>query len=170
MAGDDIQEMIDNMPVLARRRIEAMVLGPMIRAFQEEVGEDRANRIARQVIEDLAKEQGARLREKAGGGDIDSYVASKGAWTANNALEIEVVRKDLSHYDYNVTRCRYAEMYRELGMEDLGYIFSCGRDFNFPKGFNSNMKLRRTQTIMEGASYCDFRYELASDREDEDCE
>lgn len=151
---------IDSMPVLVRRRIEAMVLGPMIRAFQDEFGEQEANRVARRVIEEIARDQGAAFARKVGGDDIPTYVASKGAWTANNALKIDVLEMDENRYDYNVTRCRYAEMYRELGMKDLGFIFSCGRDFNFPAGYNKNLKLTRTQTIMQGAAFCDFRYEM----------
>jgi hypothetical protein len=48
-------------------------------------------------------------------------------------------------------------------MQDLGFIVSCGRDFNFPAGFNKNMKLTRSQTIMQGASHCDFRYEMVEE-------
>ncbi|MCH7906844.1 MAG: L-2-amino-thiazoline-4-carboxylic acid hydrolase [Chloroflexi bacterium] len=151
---------IDSMPVLVRRRIEAMVLGPMIRAFQDEFGEQEANRVAKRVIEEVAQNQGAAFAQKVGGDDIPTYVANKGAWTANNALEIDVLEMDEKRYDYNVTRCRYAEMYRELGMQDLGFIFSCGRDFNFPAGYNKNLKLTRSQTIMQGAAFCDFRYEM----------
>ena len=151
---------IDSMPVLVRRRIEAMVLGPMIRAFQDEFGEQEANRVAKRVIEEIAQDQGAAFAQKVGGDDIPTYVANKGAWTANNALEIDVLEMDESRYDYNVTRCRYAEMYRDLGMQDLGFIFSCGRDFNFPAGYNKNLKLTRSQTIMQGAAFCDFRYEM----------
>ena len=151
---------IDSMPVLVRRRIEAMVLGPMIRAFQDEFGEQEANRVAKRVIEEVAQNQGAAFAQKVGGDDIPTYVANKGAWTANNALEIDVLEMDEKRYDYNVTRCRYAEMYRELGMPDLGFIFSCGRDFNFPAGYNKNLKLTRSQTIMQGAAFCDFRYEM----------
>lgn len=151
---------IDSMPVLVRRRIEAMVLGPMIRAFQDEFGEQEANRVAQRVIEEIAKDQGAAFAKNAGGDGIAAYVAGKGAWTANNALEIDVLEMDEKRYDYNVTRCRYAEMYRDLGMQDLGFIFSCGRDFNFPAGYNKNLKLSRTQTIMQGAAFCNFRYEM----------
>ena len=63
-------------------------------------------------------------------------------------------------YDFDVTRCRYAEMYRDLGYVDLGVIFSCGRDWCFARGFNPDIELTRTQTIMEGAPICDFRYSL----------
>jgi hypothetical protein len=58
----------------------------------------------------------------------------------------------------NVTRCRYTELYEKMGLLQLGVIFSCGRDFALIKGFNEKIILKRTQTIMEGAPYCDFRY------------
>ncbi|MBW2409434.1 MAG: L-2-amino-thiazoline-4-carboxylic acid hydrolase [Deltaproteobacteria bacterium] len=41
---------------------------------------------------------------------------------------------------------------------ELGTILSCSRDFALIKGFNPKINLKRTQTIMEGASYCDFSY------------
>ena len=35
----------------------------------------------------------------------------------------------------------------------------------FDPGYNPKMELTRTQTIMKGAPYCDFRYRLKSDKE-----
>jgi len=61
-------------------------------------------------------------------------------------------------FDYNVTRCRYAELYQALGLAELGFVFSCNRDFALIEGFNGGIELTRTQTIMQGAPYCDFRY------------
>jgi hypothetical protein len=49
-------------------------------------------------------------------------------------------------------------MYRRLGLEELGPILSCGRDGAMIDGFNPQIDFERTQTLMEGASHCDFRY------------
>jgi hypothetical protein len=49
-------------------------------------------------------------------------------------------------------------MYRALGLADLGRSLSCQRDYALAKGFNPAIQLERTQTIMEGASHCDFRF------------
>ena len=57
-----------------------------------------------------------------------------------------------------VTRCRYAEMYRAMGLAELGAILSCNRDGAFCEGYDPKLKLERTQTIMGGASHCNFRY------------
>ena len=60
--------------------------------------------------------------------------------------------------DFNVRRCRYAEFYKELGLADLGYLMHCNRDHAMIEGLNPDLKLTRTQTVMEGASHCDFRF------------
>ncbi|MEX0762493.1 MAG: L-2-amino-thiazoline-4-carboxylic acid hydrolase [Dehalococcoidia bacterium] len=153
---------IDNMSVLDRRRIEAMVLGPMIRAFQEEIGVERANAVARRVMTQIAQKQGAEFADRIGRGDLESFAKNKDAWRRNGALQIKVLSSSKGEYAFDVTRCRYAEMYRELGYGDLGEIFSCTRDFEFSRGFNPDVTLTRTQTIMNGASHCDFRYRLTS--------
>jgi hypothetical protein len=51
-------------------------------------------------------------------------------------------------------------MYRALGIPELGAILSCGRDGALGEGFNPALRLVRTQTIMEGAPCCDFRYRM----------
>jgi L-2-amino-thiazoline-4-carboxylic acid hydrolase-like protein len=79
---------------------------------------------------------------------------------AGGALEREDLELTDTTYDYNIVRCKYAEIYRELGLADLGVVLSCGRDFVMFEGFNPNLKLTRTQTIMEGADFCDFRLTL----------
>ena len=61
-------------------------------------------------------------------------------------------------YSFNVSRCRYAEMYRVLGQADLGAALSCNRDYSPIEGFNPEVQLTREQTIMQGAPCCTFRY------------
>jgi len=159
----DMTTDINQMPVLTRRRIEAMVLEPMIRAFAEEMGKEKAYAIARRVITKIAQEQGRELAQRAGGKGLREFVGNRGPWTASGALETEMVEASESKLSYNITRCKYAEMYKEMGIEELGAIFSCGRDWAMSQGFNPKIKLTRTQTIMEGASHCDFRYTLAKE-------
>ena len=66
-------------------------------------------------------------------------------WTANGALEVEMLAESEDHLAYNVTRCRYSEMYREMGLEEIGHVLSCGRDGTFCTGYNPSIKLERTQ-------------------------
>ncbi len=153
---------LNEIGVLKRREIEARILAPLIDAFAAEFGRDRVVEIARRVIVQIAQEQGKALAQQTGGSSLRHFAMSKANWVKGDALTIEVLRADDTAYDFNVTRCRYAEMYRALGIPELGAVLSCGRDFALGEGFNPDLKLTRTQTIMEGAPCCDFRYRVAS--------
>ena len=157
---------IDQMSVLDRRNIEAEILAPVYRAFAEELGESKVKEIMGKIVVGIAYAQGKALAERKGANDLKSFAASKEPWARNGALELEILEEDDRNFSYNVRRCRYAEMYRQMGIPELGAILSCGRDYALPHGFNPNIKLTRTQTIMQGASYCDFRYELDQSNEE----
>ena len=146
------------MGVLIRREVEARILAPVINALGDEFGHDRVLDIVRETITQIAADQGAELAQHMGGNSLGHFVDSLQYWTKDNALEIEVVEQTDSSFVFNVTRCRYADLYKRLGVAGYGAIFSCARDFALIEGFNEKIVLTRTQTIMEGASYCDFRY------------
>jgi hypothetical protein len=143
---------------LERRRIEAGVLVPMIRAMQRELGEERANEIARKVIVELARGDGERWAAQFGTG-LEALERVAQLWSAGGSLEIEPLRKTGRVLEFNVKRCRYAEYFKELGLPELGALFHCARDFAMIEGFDAGIVLKRTQTIMEGASHCDFRFQ-----------
>ncbi len=155
---------LNDIGVLTRREIEARILAPMIRAVAEEFGRERVIEIAKRVIVQIAKEQGAALAEQMGGNSLPHFAASKKNWVKGDALTLEVLQSTDTDYDFNVTRCRYAEMYRALGIPELGAVLSCGRDGALGEGFNPDLKLTRTQTLMEGGTCCDFRYHLEPTR------
>ena len=142
---------------LEGRKIEAGVLIPMVQAFQRAIGKERANEIAREVIFELARKDGERWAQQFGQ-DLPAMDRVSGVWAGGGGLEIEQIRKSEKNLDFNVTRCRYAEFHKELGLPELGYLFHCNRDFAMVEGFSRGIALKRTQTIMEGASYCDFRF------------
>jgi hypothetical protein len=150
----------EGLSVLERRRIEAGVLGPMLRAFQEKFGAEVTREVARKVITEIAQKQGRELAKFLGDDGLEAFAASKEPWRRGGSLEVQELERTPEAYSFNVTRCRYAEMYREMGYPELGEIFSCTRDFEFSRGFNSRIGLKRTQTIMQGAAFCDFRYTI----------
>ena len=153
--------------VLKRREVEARVLQPFLERLAAEFGEVRVREILRETIIAIAEEQGAAMAEQQGGAGLGDFAATLPAWQRDGALEIEELRRDERAFHFNVTRCRYAEMYRALGIPQLGAILSCNRDFALINGFNPKVKLERKQTIMEGATHCDFRYSLPPEPSDE---
>jgi hypothetical protein len=79
-------------------------------------------------------------------------------WAGGGGMDVDVLSESDDHIDFNVTRCRYAEFYKALGLADLGALVLCSRDRAMLAGFNGELEMSRTQTIMEGAACCDFRF------------
>lgn len=144
--------------VLKRRTIEARILAPVIKAMAAEFGADRVHAVLGRVIVEIAKSQGAAMAARCDGNSPADLAGTLDQWKADGALEMDVLEESDEKLSYNVTRCRYAEMYRELGIPELGAILSCGRDAALIEGFNPKVQLTRTQTLLGGASHCDFRY------------
>lgn len=154
---DDLNALIG---VLTRREVEARVLTPILDALASEFGREAVLGVVRDAIIRIAHEQGAQLVETMGGNSLDAFADSLQFWTKDDALEIELIAQDEQTFSFNVTRCRYAELYKSLGIPELGALLSCNRDNALIEGFNTDVALTRTQTIMEGAAFCDFRYRL----------
>jgi len=155
MSGDiDLNEV----GILRRREIEARILAPIVDALGEEFGRDKVLEVVRKVIVKIAQTQGRELAERLGRSDLDSFAGSLGTWSKDGALELRILNRDAKSLDFDVTGCKYAAMYRGLGIEELGGILSCSRDAAFVEGFNENITLARTQTILQGAPVCDFRF------------
>lgn len=146
--------------VLVRRTIEARILAPVLEALAREFGRERVLAITAGVIKDVARQQGAAMAADAGSCTLHAFAETLDRWTADDALRLEVQEQTAERFAFNVVRCRYAEMYRSLGVPELGAILSCNRDAALIEGFNPEVQFERTQTLMQGASCCDFRYQL----------
>lgn len=154
---DNLNEKIG---VLTRREVEARILIPVITELGKSFGREKVLGLVQSTIFNIAREQGKDLAELMGSNSLQHFSETLQFWTRDNALEIEVVEESDDVLSFNVTRCRYAELYDSLGIRDIGTIFSCARDYALIEGFNPDVSLTRTQTIMEGAPFCDFRYRL----------
>ena len=126
-------------------------------ALAEEFGRERVIAKVRETIVKIAEQQGQALAAERGN-SLVQFSASLENWKKDDALEIRMIEESEGRLSYDVTRCRYAEMYQALGIPELGAVLSCNRDFAFAAGFNPSSELTRTQTILGGASHCDFRF------------
>jgi hypothetical protein len=129
-----------------------------VEALSSEFERERVLAILSETIINIARKQGAERAAAVGDDSLVAFSQSAGDWRKGNALEIEILEQDEEHYNFNVTRCRYAEMYRSLGLGELGAVLSCNRDYSLVEGFNPEIQLERAQTIMKGAPTCTFRY------------
>lgn len=148
-----------SLPIIQRRKIEAELIKEFYETLVERFGKQAAASVIEDSIRRSAIAQAKHFAEQEGRPtSLETFEELYGLWTAEDALTIDVKRKDAEAFDFNVTRCRYAEMYREMGLGEIGHLLSCNRDGAFCQGYDPAIKFARTQTIMQGASHCDFRY------------
>ncbi len=151
--------------MLELRRIEANILKDVYDILLERHGKIEAEKILTKVITSSAVNQGAAMaKDHDGKPDLEDFADLIPLWENDDALEVEILHRSSHKLDFNIRRCRFSEMYREMGLAEIGHLLSCNRDGAFCTGYNPAMKLKRTQTIMKGADYCDFRFELKDEK------
>ena len=148
-----------DVPVIQQAKIQAQVLVPLVMALQAELGKERANGLVRRALGDLYRRYGEEFWQAKNEKNLGKIMASAFAtYAREDALDYRVVEQSQDAFEIDVTGCRYAEFYKELGEPELGFLLVCSADFTTAEGFGPDIKLTRTQTIMQGASHCDFRY------------
>jgi len=148
------------LPVLLKRRLQAQVIGPIHAEMVAVLGKARADAILDAAIRKAAIEEGKAFAAKAPAGvtSMADFIRLYELWTHDGALEIEVLEASDTTFDFDVTRCKYAEAYRSMGLGHIGHLMSCNRDGTFCEGYDPNIDLDRQHTIMAGAPRCTFRY------------
>jgi hypothetical protein len=151
-----------DIPQIEQIKIQAQVLVPLVKTLQAELGEAAANRLVRKALGDFYRRAGEKWWRAQGDKDLGAKMAlAFEGFAEGDALDYEVLRKDAAAFDVNVTQCRYAEFFRRIGEPELGFLLVCSADFDLAEGYAEPVQLSRSQTIMQGASHCDFRYGLA---------
>ncbi|QRM56203.1 L-2-amino-thiazoline-4-carboxylic acid hydrolase [Sinorhizobium sp. BG8] len=148
------------LPVLLKRRVQAQVIGPIHAEMVAALGKEKADAILDSAIRKAAIAEGRSFAASAPGGETSMahFIKLYDLWTVDDALEIEVLEATEDTFDFDVTRCRYAEAYHEMGLGHIGHLMSCNRDGTFCQGYDPSIALERKETIMAGSPRCTFRY------------
>jgi hypothetical protein len=126
--------------ILTRLEIEARIAGPLIRAFIDELGRDKAIAVVNRVIKSLAQESGHQLAKQMGRNSMADFARGLSACEAGDAYEMEVLELSETRYFFNMICCRYADMYKEYSITDVSFAprYKCDYDIY---GFIPSMKL-----------------------------
>ena len=149
----------EGLSMLEKRTFEAEILKEVYETLKESHGVEVAKKTVSESVRRSAIEQARQFAASVPGGtSLKSFQDIQHLWTKGGSLEIEVKEQTDTTFTFNVTRCRYAETYKAMGLGEIGALLSCNRDGAFCEGYDPKLKLERTQTIMGGASHCDFKY------------
>lgn len=128
------------MPMFEQRRIEAMILKHVYDTLKASHGIEVAQRTVADAVRASSIEQAKEFAAKVGGNtSIQTFVDRQSLWKLGGAMEMEVKEQTETSYVFNVTRCKYAEMYRDMGLGEIGHLLSCQRDATFCEGYDSRL-------------------------------
>ena len=150
-----------NLSLLDEVKLQAEVILPVLRALRAEIGRETADRIVGNALRQWARTLYHRIGAAKSGTPRQKWDA---VWAEDmrprigGDVEREMLKDDGTVREYNVVRCKYAEFFRQLGEPELGGILLCDSDFHIAEIGGPQVEFKRTQTIMQGAPYCDFRY------------
>jgi len=149
--------------LLDKTRMQAQVLVPVRRALRAELGRDKADAMVKQALRDWSKQLFAAIGDRIKGSPRRKWATMQSAMNEVSAREVkfEILRHDKEALHIDVTRCRFADFFRALGEPELGSLLICETDFDIASAGEGEVSLDRTQTIMQGAPSCTFRYKFA---------
>ena len=136
---------------------------PLIRDLQAILGEETVNKALEQRLQN-------RIEKAKGKARTDIPAAQRAAaatkdfarFADGDVLDYETIATDRDvDIAVNVNSCGYTKFMQEMNATDLGHLLICSEDHVI--GGYAGMELTRTQTRMQGAKFCDFRYKVLTD-------
>jgi hypothetical protein len=135
-------------------KIQARAVIPIVKALEREIGKERAHSIVGAAIaDDYARWQGRRIAAR----NVHPRETSSAGTFPVDSL---VVDDTPTTFGVNMTACRFADYFRSIGEPEIGALLTCGVDFANEANLRPNWQFNRTQTLMKGAPFCDFRWRL----------
>lgn len=148
--------------VLDQVKIQAQVLLPVLKVLRKELGEERGTRLLINALREWSRDLYRQIGAAMPGSPMEKWTTLNAQMMPRigNDIDIQLLKQEPNAFDFDVTRCRYAEFFREVGEPELGAVLLCEGDDHLAEVGSPDVELTRTQTIMKGASYCDFRYRM----------
>ena len=141
-------------------KLQAQVLVPLLKAFRTELGETRANQIASSALREWSRKLYTDIGAQLPGSPRQKWETISTACLSRlgDDVDFAMLKKEQEALEFNITGCRYADFFRQLGEPELGGVLMCDADVDIETVGSPEVEMTRTQTIMKGAEHCDFRY------------
>jgi 2,4-dienoyl-CoA reductase-like NADH-dependent reductase (Old Yellow Enzyme family) len=146
--------------VLERRIIEIELANAFVDVIRQRWDEETANDVLREVVKQLAHTAAEGIRAKNPERSLNSLWDVWGGLGGDGRLDMVLDELSEKTLKFHIDRCSYEEAYRKMGLEELGVDFSCRRDKPFAEALMPGIRMRQSETIMEGSKRCAFEYSL----------
>lgn len=150
---------------LDQLKIEAGVLVPLLNALRAELGEQRADRLVTAALREARRKAILRAGALMPGSPKERWemLNELGMQKIGADVDFDVLKEEPEAFDVDITGCRFAELFRALGEQELGAVLVCECDDHIVEVGSPDVEYTRTQTIMKGATCCNFRFRMTSD-------
>jgi len=135
-------------------KIQARAVIPIVKALEKELGAERAHALVRDAIANDNAERQLRRTQS-----LNTHPGEDGE-NQRFPVESEIVENTQTTLSINMVSCQFAEYFRSIGEPAIGALLTCGVDFATQAALRPDWDFTRTQTLMNGAPYCDFRWRL----------
>jgi hypothetical protein len=152
-----------NISMLDKVKIKAQVLVPVMQALRAEIGRDKADALVKGALREWSKAIFADIADGIEGSPRRKFAAMNTALADVTEREVtfDMHRRDKQALEFDIKTCRFAEFFRALGEPELSALLICQTDIDIADAGGSEVDFSRTQTLMQGASCCNFRYTFA---------
>jgi hypothetical protein len=75
-----------------------------------------------------------------------------------NIVALSYIHESTMELSLKVSECLWAEVFKELNAEEIGYLMVCNPDHAYAQACHPNIKLKRSKTLMQGDSYCNHKW------------
>jgi hypothetical protein len=135
---------------------------PLMKGMGERIGNEKLIAMLRETTSEIAR-KGMEQRPVPNR-EFAVWVAGMKAPDPmfQHALVYEIVEDTPRAFEFRISQCLWARMFREADAAEIGYAAVCHPDFAVASAFNPKLKLVRTKTLMQGHDYCNHRYVMES--------
>ena len=133
---------------------------PLIKELETELGTAQSHHLVGRALGEVYRQMAAGWARKRGSLGAMQILAEVSY--ASDAIDAEERESSPTARAVDVTGCRYAEFFHQLGEPELGLLSVCSADFPIAQAI-PGVDVERTRTIMQGVDFCDFRYHLSPD-------
>ena len=142
--------------ILDTTKIQACIVIPIVKALEKELDKERAHQIVGKAIAQSYVDYRERL-----GFELNEHPGNEGEAEGNGPafpVERDIVEDTASAFGHNITGCAFAYYFRAIGKPGISALMTCGVDFAAEHRIRPDWEFNRSQTRMQGAAFCDFRW------------
>lgn len=139
----------------------------LVRAMEQELGKEKAHQILLKTQLEHHKKLAEQFLENKPVEKLEDFAVTymPESWSKQSSMVLDGEAEMVSPNEFRLTMksCLWAKTFREMGAEDIGYIWCCLADNSFTEALNPHIKLYRTKTLMMGDDHCNYCWKWEND-------